>query len=161
MKTIVTLTINGDTFDVPVSPSDFLVDVIRERVGLTGTKKGCIIVDCGACTVLNDGNPVLACLTLALSCQGREITTIEGLAENGELHPVQRAFTETGAIQCGFCTPGMILASKALLDRIPSPNEDDIKHGIAGNLCRCTGYVKIIEAVRRAAELTAGEDEHA
>jgi carbon-monoxide dehydrogenase small subunit len=159
MKTIVTLTINGDTFDVPVSPTDFLVDVIRERVGLTGTKKGCSIGDCGACTVLIDGKPVLSCLTLALSCQGREITTIEGVARNGELHPVQRAFTETGAIQCGFCTPGMILASKALLDRIPNPNEEDIKNGIAGNLCRCTGYVKIIEAVRRAAE--AGEDEHA
>jgi carbon-monoxide dehydrogenase small subunit len=161
MKTIVTFTINGDTFDVPVSPSDFLVDVIRERVGLTGTKKGCSIGDCGACTVLIDGNPVLSCLTLALSCQGRAITTIEGLARDGELHPVQRAFTETGAIQCGFCTPGMILASKALLDRIPDPSEDDIKHGIAGNLCRCTGYVKIIDAVRHAAELTAGENEHA
>jgi carbon-monoxide dehydrogenase small subunit len=152
MKTIVELTINGDTFDVPVSPTDFLVDVIRERVGLTGTKQGCGIGDCGACTVLVDGNPVLSCLTLALSCQGREITTIEGLAQNGQLHPLQRAFAETGAIQCGYCTPGMILAAKALLDRNPNPSEDDIRTGIAGNLCRCTGYVKIIEAVRQAAE---------
>ncbi|GAB4267682.1 MAG: (2Fe-2S)-binding protein [Deferrisomatales bacterium] len=157
MKTFITLTINGEAFDVAVAPTDFLADVIRERVGLTGTKKGCGIGDCGACTVLVDGAPVLSCLTLALSCQGKEITTIEGLSANGRLHPVQQAFVEKGAIQCGFCTPGMILSSAALLERIPNPTEDQIKQGIAGNLCRCTGYVKIVEAIGRAAELLAKE----
>jgi carbon-monoxide dehydrogenase small subunit len=147
MKTILNLTINGDDFEVLASPTDFLVDVIRDTVGLTGTKKGCGVGDCGACTVLIDGSPVLSCLTLALSCQGKRITTIEGLARNGTLHPVQQAFVEKGAIQCGYCTPGMILSSKALLDRNPHPTEEEIKVGIAGNLCRCTGYKPIIEAV--------------
>jgi carbon-monoxide dehydrogenase small subunit len=159
-KSIITLTVNGDEFEVVVAPTEFLVDVIRDKVGLTGTKRGCGIGDCGACTVLLDGRPILSCLTLALSCQGRSITTIEGLARQGELHPVQRAFVEKGAIQCGFCTPGMILSSKALLDRIPNPTEDEIKQGIAGNLCRCTGYVKIVEAVHHAAELVAEEASH-
>ena len=159
-KSIITLAVNGDEFEVVVSPTDFLVDVIRDKVGLTGTKRGCGIGDCGACTVLLDGKPILSCLTLALSCQGRPITTIEGLARQGDLHPVQRAFVEKGAIQCGFCTPGMILSSKALLDRIPNPTEDEIKLGIAGNLCRCTGYVKILEAVHHAAALVAEEASH-
>ncbi len=157
MKTIVTLTVNGDECDVPIAPTDFLVDVLRDRLGLTGTKKGCGIGDCGACTVLLDGKPVLACLTLALACQGKAVTTIEGLSRGGRLHPVQQAFVAKGAIQCGYCTPGMILASKALLDRVPNPTEEEIKTGIAGNLCRCTGYVKIIEAVGHAAELLAEE----
>ena len=161
MKTILNLTINGDDFEVLASPTDFLVDVIRDTVGLTGTKKGCGVGDCGACTVLIDGSPVLSCLTLALSCQGKRITTIEGLARNGTLHPVQQAFVEKGAIQCGYCTPGMILSSKALLDRNPHPTEEEIKVGIAGNLCRCTGYVKIIEAVSHAAELLGGEGKEA
>ncbi|MBI5442497.1 MAG: (2Fe-2S)-binding protein, partial [Deltaproteobacteria bacterium] len=134
MKQLVMLTINGDEFEVPVSPTDFLVDIIREKVGLTGTKRGCGIGDCGACTVLLDGQPILSCLTLALSCQGKSITTIEGLAKQGELHPVQQAFLDKGAVQCGFCTPGMILSSKALLDRNPHPNEEEIRRGIAGNL---------------------------
>ncbi len=157
MKTLVTLHVNGEEFEVPVAPTDFLVDVIRERIGLTGTKKGCGIGDCGACTVLVDGEPVLACLTLALSCEGRQVTTIEGLAAQGELHPVQRAFVETGAIQCGFCTPGMILSAKALLDRVPNPTADQIQAGLAGNICRCTGYVKILEAVQHAARLAGKE----
>jgi carbon-monoxide dehydrogenase small subunit len=157
MKKIINLTINGDDFEAMVSPTDFVVDVIRDKVGLTGTKKGCGVGDCGACTVLLDGMPVLSCLTLALSCEGKSITTIEGLSRNGTLHPVQQAFLDKGAIQCGFCTPGMILSSKALLDRIPNPTEEEIKIGIAGNLCRCTGYVKIIEAVSHAAELLGGE----
>jgi carbon-monoxide dehydrogenase small subunit len=160
MKTLITLTINGDDHDVAVQPTDFLVDVIRDQVGLTGTKRGCGIGDCGACTVLVDGKPVLSCLTLALSCQGQEIATIEGLARNGELHPLQQTFLDAGAVQCGFCTPGMILSAKALLDRIPNPTEDDIKRGLAGNLCRCTGYVKILEAVEQAARHMAGEDRH-
>jgi carbon-monoxide dehydrogenase small subunit len=157
MKTLVTFHVNGEEFEVPVAPTDFLVDVIRERIGLTGTKKGCGIGDCGACTVLVDGEPVLSCLTLALSCEGREVTTIEGLAAQGELHPVQRAFVETGAIQCGFCTPGMILSAKALLDRVPNPTADQIQAGLAGNICRCTGYVKILEAVQHAARLAGKE----
>jgi carbon-monoxide dehydrogenase small subunit len=157
MKTLVTFHVNGEEFEVPVAPTDFLVDVIRERIGLTGTKKGCGIGDCGACTVLVDGKPVLSCLTLALSCEGREVTTIEGLAAQGELHPVQRAFVETGAIQCGFCTPGMILSAKALLDRVPNPTADQIQAGLAGNICRCTGYVKILEAVQHAARRAGKE----
>jgi carbon-monoxide dehydrogenase small subunit len=157
MKTLVTFHVNGEEFEVPVAPTDFLVDVIRERIGLTGTKKGCGIGDCGACTVLVDGEPVLSCLTLALSCEGREVTTIEGLGAQGELHPVQRAFVETGAIQCGFCTPGMILSAKALLDRVPNPTADQIQAGLAGNICRCTGYVKILEAVQHAARLAGKE----
>ncbi len=157
MKTLITLRVNGEEFEVPVAPTDFLVDVIRERIGLTGTKKGCGIGDCGACTVLVDGEPVLSCLTLALSCEGRQVTTIEGLAAQGELHPVQQAFVETGAIQCGFCTPGMILSAKALLDRVPNPTADQIQAGLAGNICRCTGYVKILEAVQHAARLAGKE----
>ncbi len=157
MKTLITLHVNGEEFEVPVAPTDFLVDVIRERIGLTGTKKGCGIGDCGACTVLVDGEPVLSCLTLALSCEGRQVTTIEGLAAQGELHPVQQAFVETGAIQCGFCTPGMILSAKALLDRVPNPTADQIQAGLAGNICRCTGYVKILEAVQHAARLAGKE----
>ncbi len=161
MKTILSLNINGDDFEVMASPTDFLVDVIRDAVGLTGTKKGCGVGDCGACTVLIDGMPYLSCLTLALSCQGKNIVTIEGLAKNGELHPVQRAFIDKGAIQCGFCTPGMILSSKALLDRIPNPTEEQIKVGIAGNLCRCTGYVKIVEAVSHAAKIIGSQKKEA
>jgi len=163
MKTLITLNINGEDFEVPVAPTDFLLDVIRDRVGLTGTKRGCGIGDCGACTVLVDGKPVLSCLTLALACQGKRATTIEGLADSsrgGRLHPVQQAFVEGGAIQCGFCTPGMILSSVALLERIPNPTADEIKTGLAGNLCRCTGYVKILEAVHRAAELVGEEASH-
>ena len=154
MKRLITLNINGEDFEVAVSPTDFLVEVVREKVGLTGTKRGCGIGDCGACTVLVDGTPILSCLTLALSCQGKRIRTIEGLADpeqGSSLHPVQQAFVDQGAIQCGFCTPGMILSSVALLERNPKPTEAEIRHGLAGNLCRCTGYVKIIDAVQHAA----------
>ena len=163
MKTLVTFNINGEDFEVAVAPTDFLVDVIRDKVGLTGTKRGCGIGDCGACTVLVDGMPILSCLTLALSSQGKRITTIEGLADTakgGELHPVQQAFVDQGAIQCGFCTPGMILSTVALLDRLPNPTEAEIRHGLAGNLCRCTGYVKIIEAVEHAAQVMGKEARH-
>ena len=160
MKIPITLTVNGEPHDVLVSPTEFLVDVLRDGLGLTGTKKGCGIGDCGACTVLLDGKPVLSCLTLALSCQGAEITTIEGLASGPELHPIQKAFVDKGAIQCGFCTPGMILSAKALLERVPNPTEEDIRRGIAGNLCRCTGYVKIVEAIAHAAELLSEEGHH-
>ena len=127
-----------------------LLETLRERLGLTGTKQGCDMGQCGACTVLLDGQPVRSCLTLAMDAQGQEITTIEGLARNGELHPLQRAFHEHGAIQCGFCTPGMILTAKTLLDENPTPTVREVKQAISGNLCRCTGYVKIIEAITAA-----------
>jgi len=163
MRTLITLHINDEDFEVAVSPTDFLLDVLRDKVGLTGTKRGCGIGDCGACTVLVEGMPILACLTLALSCQGKRITTIEGLADTangGALHPVQQAFVDKGAIQCGFCTPGMILSTVALLERIPNPSEAEIRHGLAGNLCRCTGYVKIVEAVAHAAQVIGKEARH-
>lgn len=157
MRTLITLNINDEDYEVPVATGDFLVDVIRDTVGLTGTKKGCNIGDCGACTVLVDGKPVLSCLTLVLSVVGKKIKTIEGLAKGPKLDPVQQAFIDKGAIQCGYCTPGMILSTTALLDRIPDPTEHQIKHGLAGNLCRCTGYAKIIDAVGHAAELKRKE----
>lgn len=153
MKQLIELEINGRIYEIPVSPKDLLVDVIRKKVGLTGTKKGCGQGDCGACTVLIDGEPVLSCITLAIACQGKKITTIEGLvAEDGTLHPIQQSFVDHGAVQCGFCTPGMILTSKALLDKNPQPTETEIKRGIAGNICRCTGYKRIVEAISAAGD---------
>ena len=149
---MILLDINNRIYEIPVDPRDLLVDVIRKKVGLTGTKKGCGQGDCGACTVLIDGAPVLSCITLAIACQGKKICTIEGLVdEQGNLHPIQEAFVEHGAVQCGFCTPGMILSAKALLDRIPQPGELEIKRAISGNICRCTGYKKIVEAIGAAA----------
>lgn len=160
MKRLIKLEINGEYFDLAIEPTAYLIDVIRESVGLTGTKKGCGIGDCGACTVLIDGKPALSCLTLALACTGKAITTIEGLSSGTELHPVQRAFIDKGAVQCGFCTPGMVLSSKALLDENPHPSQDEIKTALAGNLCRCTGYAKIVEAVEHAAHILSGEVSH-
>ncbi|PLX43229.1 MAG: (2Fe-2S)-binding protein [Deltaproteobacteria bacterium] len=157
MKKIITLNINGDDYDLAIKPTDFLVDIVRDTVGLTGTKKGCNIGDCGACTVLVDGKPILSCLTLAMSVVGKKVKTIEGVANGPELDTVQKAFIDKGAIQCGFCTPGMILSTTALLERNPSPTEEEIKHGLAGNICRCTGYVKIIDAVKHAAEVKTKE----
>ncbi len=152
MKQLINLDINNQVYEVPVSPKDLLVDVIRKKVGLTGTKKGCGQGDCGACTVLIDDAPVLSCITLAIACQGKKICTIESLVdEKGNLDPIQEAFVEHGAVQCGFCTPGMILSAKALLDRIPQPGELEIKRAISGNICRCTGYKKIVEAIGAAA----------
>jgi aerobic carbon-monoxide dehydrogenase small subunit len=152
-KQLIQLEINNRVYEVPVAPKDLLVDVIRKTVGLTGTKKGCGQGDCGACTVLIDGAPVLSCITLAIACQGKKIITIEGLVdEQGNLHPIQQAFVDHGAVQCGFCTPGMILSAKALLDRIPNPGELEIKRAISGNICRCTGYKKIVEAISVAGE---------
>ena len=145
------LIINGESYSVSVKPNETLLDVIRDKVGLTGTKKGCDTGQCGACTVLMDGKPVPSCLVLAVDVKGQEITTIEGLAVDGQLHPIQEAFVSEGAVQCGYCTPGMILAAKALLDVNPNPTEQEIKEAIAGNLCRCTGYVKIIKAISSAA----------
>lgn len=144
--------VNGESFEVIVRPNDLLVDVIRDKIGLTGTKKGCGAGDCGACTVLMEGKPILSCLTLAISCRGKQIETIEGLAKDGILHPLQLTFVEKGAIQCGYCTPGMILSAKALLGKTPNPDLEDIRHEMAGNLCRCTGYKKIMEAIIEAGQ---------
>jgi len=158
MKQLIELTINNRVYEVPVSPKDLLADIIRDKIGLTGTKKGCGQGDCGACTVLVDGQPVLSCLTLAIACQEKKIDTIEGLvAADGQLHPIQQAYVDHGAVQCGFCTPGMILASKALLDRNPHPSEEEIKRGISGNICRCTGYKKIVEAIFAVGETISSE----
>ncbi len=158
MKQLIELDINNRVYEVAVDARDLLLDVIRKKVGLTGTKKGCGEGDCGACTVLIDGKPELACIKLAIACQGKKITTIEGLVqEGGALHPLQQAFVDHGAVQCGFCTPGMILSSKALLDRNPKPTQYDIKHELSGNICRCTGYKRIIEAVKAAAEVWSKE----
>jgi carbon-monoxide dehydrogenase small subunit len=142
------LKVNRRNFTVSVKPTDVLVDVLRDKLGLTGTKKSCGQGDCGACTVLMDGKAVNACLMLAMDAQGQEITTIEGLeGEDGTLHPLQEAFVENAAIQCGFCTPGMILSAKSLLDEIPHPTEEEVRQALSGNLCRCTGYAKIVQAV--------------
>lgn len=143
--------INGETLQVKIEPYESLVEVLRDKLNLTGTKKSCNLGNCGSCTVLMDGRPVNSCLVLALDARGKEITTIEGIAAKGEaLHPLQIAFVEEGAIQCGFCTPGMIMAAKGLLDRNLNPNEEEIRQAIAGNICRCTGYVKIVKAIQAA-----------
>jgi carbon-monoxide dehydrogenase small subunit len=144
--------LNGTRVSLFVPPDELLVDTLRDRLGLTGTKQGCGIGECGACTVLLDGKPVCSCLILAVSANGRRVLTIEGLkGPHGQLHPVQEAFIESGAIQCGFCTPGMILSVKALVDENPDPTREDVVTAIAGNLCRCTGYAKIIDAALIAA----------
>ena len=152
MKQLIKLKINGEYYELEVEPKKLLIDVIRDNLGLTGTKKACDLGNCGSCTVLIDGEPVLSCLTLAIEAQGKDILTVEGLARNGQLHPLQQAFVDHGAIQCGFCTPGMLLSAKALLDRNPQPTTAEVKEALSGNLCRCTGYVKIIEAVEVAAQ---------
>ncbi len=147
MKKILKLHVNGEEYEVLTETHKTLLEVLREDLQLTGTKRGCDLGACGACTVLIDGKPHLSCLTLAVDAQRKEITTIEGLSKDGELHPLQRAFVEKGAIQCGFCTPGMILTAKAFLDENPHPTEEEVKKAISGNICRCTGYVKIVEAI--------------
>ena len=141
------LTINGEPYELTVEPRTTLAELLREELHLTGTKEGCGIGMCGACTVLLDGKAIKSCLVLALKGNGKEILTIEGLATKGEIHPLQKAFIDHGAIQCGYCTPGMILSAKALLDENPHPSEEEVRMAMAGNLCRCTGYVKILEAI--------------
>ncbi len=148
----VSFTLNGRLQELDVEPHELLLDVIRDRLGLTGAKRSCDVQVCGACTLLVDGRPVSACTTLAFEVRGRSVMTIEGLAENGKLHPLQQAFIEHGGFQCGFCTPGMILAAKALLDENPRPTEEELKHFMHGNICRCTGYKKIIESIMAAAK---------
>lgn len=150
-KLIVSTTVNGDAQEFLCDPGMTLLDALREEMGLTGSKEGCGSGDCGACTVILDGKMVCSCLVLAGEAEGRQVNTIEGVAEGSELHPVQRKFLELGALQCGFCTPGFIVAAKALLDREPNPSETEIRYWLAGNLCRCTGYDKIVRAVQDAA----------
>jgi carbon-monoxide dehydrogenase small subunit len=146
----VTLRVNGEAYDLLTYPHRTLLEVLREDLHLTGAKESCGEGACGSCTVLLDGAPVRSCLLLAIEAEGREITTIEGLAAGGKLHPLQEAFVEHHAIQCGFCTPGMILTAKALLDAVPEPTEEEIRRALSGNICRCTGYAKIVDAVKAA-----------
>jgi carbon-monoxide dehydrogenase small subunit len=148
------MTVNGEAVRLVVEPSAMLVDVLRGRLGLMGVKEACGKGECGACTVLLDGKPVPSCITPAMKALNKNVLTIEGLGSPGKLHPIQEAFIDHGAVQCGFCTPGMILSAKALLDRCLRPTEEEVRVAISGNLCRCTGYVKIVEAVLSAAEKT-------
>jgi len=150
-REILTLTVNGEVHEILVPVHETLLEVLRERLGLTGTKHGCELGECGTCTVLVDGRPELSCLLLPVQVAGARITTVEGLGSTADLHPLQQAFAELGAAQCGYCTPGMLLAARALLDERPRPGRDEIREALAGNLCRCTGYAKIVEAVELAA----------
>ena len=154
-RVVLKLDVNGEERELLVPVHKTLLEVLREDMQLTGTKHGCELGECGTCTVRLDGEPVLSCLVLPVECQGREIETVEGMARDGQLHPLQQAFAELGAAQCGYCTPGMLLAAKALLDERPRPARDEIREALAGNLCRCTGYAKIVEAIELAAERTA------
>ena len=151
-KCLLVTTINGDTVEVAISPGAMLIDVLRGELHLTGTKESCGRGECGACTVILNGRTVNSCITPAMKAMNREVWTIEGLGGPGKLHPIQEAFIEHGAVQCGFCTPGVILSTKVLLDENPKPTETEVRVGLSGNLCRCTGYVKIVEAVMAAAE---------
>ena len=160
MPRIINLMVNGEKFQVIVEPAESLLDVLRVKLNKTGTKKGCNEGDCGACTVIMNGRPVNACLVLAVEADNASILTIEGLAENAQLHPLQEAFIKYGGLQCGFCTPGMIMIAKALLDRNPNPTEEEIRKAIAGNVCRCTGYVKIVQSIHEAAKAMRGETVH-
>ncbi len=156
MKSI-KLNVNGQDYELSVPPHRTLLEVIREELGLTGTKEGCSLGECGACTVIMDGQTVNSCLVLAAEADGKSIITIEGLAEGDKLHPIQQAFIDHGGFQCGFCTPGMIMSAKALLDANPHPTEAEIRQGISGNFCRCTGYTKIIESIKAAAKEMEGK----
>ncbi len=158
VKGKIALEVNGEPVEVAFAPHKTLLEVLREDLGLTGTKHGCELGECGTCTVLLDGTPVLSCLVLGLACAGRRVTTVEGMAGGGKLHPLQEAFAELGAAQCGYCTPAFLLAAEALLAANPNPTRDEIKQALAGNLCRCTGYIKIYEAVELAAARLRGED---
>jgi carbon-monoxide dehydrogenase small subunit len=155
-RILLTLSVNGETREVSAPVHKTLLEVLREDLGLTGTKHGCELGECGTCTVLVDGRPALSCLLLPVECQGAAILTVEGLATPAGLHPLQQAFAELGAAQCGYCTPGILLTAKALLDGEPRPSRDGIRAALAGNLCRCTGYTKILDAVELAAGRQAG-----
>ena len=151
-KHLLTMTVNGETVEVAVEPSTILIDVLRDELGLIGVKEACGRGECGACTVILDGKAVTSCIIPAMKAMDKEVLTIEGLDNGGKLHPVQEAFVERGAIQCGFCTPGMVLSAKVLLDNNPNPTEQEVRVALSGNLCRCTGYVKIVDAVLAAAQ---------
>jgi aerobic-type carbon monoxide dehydrogenase small subunit (CoxS/CutS family) len=157
-KTHIQLTLNGEATEVAFAPHKTLLEVLREDLALTGTKHGCELGECGVCTVLIDDQPMLSCLFLGLDAEGREVTTIEGMAEGGRLHPLQETFADLGAAQCGYCTPGFLLVAKELLEKNPSPQRNEIMAALAGNLCRCTGYIKIYEAVELAAARMRGEE---
>jgi carbon-monoxide dehydrogenase small subunit len=152
-KQIAEFIVNGGLYEILIEPQTTLIEVLRNELGLTGTKYSCGVGECGSCTVLIDNQPILSCCTLAITVREKNILTIEGLAEGTTLHPIQKAFIDHGAVQCGYCTLGMILSAKALLDKNPNPTEEEVKEGLAGNLCRCTGYVKIFDAVLAAAEI--------
>lgn len=157
-KMLLSLIVNSEEIEVAVTPNTTLLEVLRNDLGLIGVKEGCSEGVCGACTVLMNGQPIRSCLTLALEADGAEIGTIEGLTSDGDLHPLQQAFIERGAVQCGFCTPGMVLSAKALIERNPKPTDDEIKTALAGNFCRCTGYTKILDAVRATAAGEIGKE---
>ena len=158
---VLTLTVNGEARRLVAAGQSTLLELLRDDLGLTGTKHGCELGECGACTVLVDGLPVLSCLTLAAQARDREVTTVEGLADGAVPHPLQQAFAELGAAQCGYCTPGMLVTAAALLERIPRPEPGEIRQALAGNLCRCTGYIKILDAVSLAAGVMVGERRNA
>jgi carbon-monoxide dehydrogenase small subunit len=153
----ITVTINGEAELVDVPSHMTLLQMLREKVALTGTKNGCAAGECGACTVILNGEPINSCMVLAVECDGAQITTVEGLAHDGQLDPVQEAIIEAGGVQCGFCTPGVLISARALLDRNPNPTEYDIRDALVGNLCRCTGYFRIIEGVKQAAKVKVGD----
>ncbi len=156
----ISLMVNGENKTLDVEEDKRLLDFLRDDLGLIGVKEGCGEGECGACTVIMDGQAVVSCLVMAFQADGSHITTIEGLVKNGELHPIQKAFIDSGAVQCGFCTPGMILSAKALLDKNPHPTREEIREGLSGNLCRCTGYNKIVDAVERAILYMEGENSY-
>jgi aerobic-type carbon monoxide dehydrogenase small subunit (CoxS/CutS family) len=157
-KAHISFNLNGEAAEVAFAPHKTLLEVLREDLGLTGTKHGCELGECGTCTVLVDGRSILSCLMLGLDAEGREVISIEGMAENGRLHPLQDTFADTGAAQCGYCSPGFLLAAKELIDKNAKPSRDEIKEALSGNLCRCTGYMKIYEAVELAAARMRGEE---
>lgn len=157
-KAHISFILNGEAAEVAFAPHKTLLEVLREDLGLTGTKHGCELGECGTCTVLVDGKSILSCLMLGLDAEDREVISIEGLAENGRLHPLQDTFADLGAAQCGYCSPGFLLAAKELIDKSPNPSRDEIKEALSGNLCRCTGYIKIYEAVELAAARVRGEE---
>ena len=157
-KAHISFNLNGEAAEVAFAPHKTLLEVLREDLGLTGTKHGCELGECGTCTVLVDGRSILSCLMLGLDAEGRKVISIEGMAENGRLHPLQDTFADTGAAQCGYCSPGFLLAAKELIDKNAKPSRDEIKEALSGNLCRCTGYIKIYEAVELAAARMRGEE---
>jgi len=157
LRVHIALRVNGEETEVAFAPHKTLLEILREDMNLTGTKHGCELGECGTCGVLVDGRPILSCLMLGIDAEGRDVTTVEGLAPDGKLHPLQDAFADLGAAQCGYCTPGFLCTSKALLDANPKPTRDEIKEALAGHLCRCTGYIKIFEAVELAAARMRGE----